>query len=205
MAELEAAYVATMRSCGESMLMLGKWLPALGVRPLGPGDLLGLVADTGHLKSAAVLNILASNADLPAVVFSLELDELPVFERIAAISASVDAEQVEKAYRAGERVDWRRSGRFRNIIIYTDAMSMKEIDEEIARSSAKLSCPPKIVAIDYVQLVDGRGPRYDRVSDACESARRLAQETSCGCDPRLAGEPQAVRPRRRARDQPARC
>src|SRR4029077_5148277 len=85
--------IAHMRPDDDSMLMLGNWLPALGVRPLGPGDLLGIVADTGQLKSAAPLNILARNAHLPAVVFSLELDELPMFERIAAISASVDAGQ----------------------------------------------------------------------------------------------------------------
>ena len=156
-AELEAAYIASMRSCDESMLMLGNWLPALGVRPLGPGDLLGIVADTGQLKSAALLNILACNAQLPAVVFSLELGELPMFERIAAISASVDAERIENTYREGGRVDWRRSGRFRNAIVYTDAMTMRDIDEEISRSSAKLGCPPKIVAIDYVQLTDGAG------------------------------------------------
>jgi hypothetical protein len=175
-AELEAAYIANMRSCDESMLMLGNWLPALGVRPLGSGDLLGIVADTGQLKSAALLNILACNAQLPAVVFSLELGELPMFERIAAISASVDAERIENTYREGGRVDWRRSGRFSNTIVYTDAMTMRDIDEEILRSSAKLGCPPKIVAIDYVQLTDGAGSRYERVSDACEAARRLAKK-----------------------------
>ena len=177
-AELEAAYIENMRSGDDSMLMLGNWLPALGVRPLGPGDLLGIVADTGQLKSAALLNILACNAHLPAVVFSLELDELPMFERIAAISASVDAGQIENTYPKGERVDWRRTGRFRNTIVYTDAMTMKDIDEEISRSSAKLGCPPRIVAIDYVQLVDGAGSRsrYERVSDACEASRRLAKK-----------------------------
>ena len=175
-AELEAAYIASMRSCDESMLMLGNWLPALGVRPLGSGDLLGIVADTGQLKSAALLNILACNAQLPAVVFSLELGELPMFERIAAISASVDAERIENTYREGGRVDWRRSGRFKNAIVYTDAVTMRDIDEEIWRSSAKLGCPPKIVAIDYVQLTDGAGSRYERVSDACEAARRLAKK-----------------------------
>jgi hypothetical protein len=55
-------------------------------------------------------------------------------------------------------------------------MTMRDIDEEISRSSAKLGCPAKIVAIDYVQLADGAGSRYERVSDACEAARRLAKK-----------------------------
>jgi hypothetical protein len=39
---MEAAYVASLRSPEESTLMLGNWLPALGVRPLAPATCLGL-------------------------------------------------------------------------------------------------------------------------------------------------------------------
>jgi hypothetical protein len=74
----------------------------------------GLWLILGSSKSAALLNILACNAQLPAVVFSLELGELPMFERISAISAPVYAERIENTYREGGRVDWRRSGRFKN-------------------------------------------------------------------------------------------
>jgi hypothetical protein len=104
MGELEAQYIAELSRSEEMALFLGNWLPALGVAPLWPGDLLGIVADTGQMKSAALLNILAHNADLPAVVFSLELDARPMFERGAAIAASVDAERVEEIYRAGRVV-----------------------------------------------------------------------------------------------------
>jgi hypothetical protein len=47
---MEAAYIASLRSPEESTLMLGNWLPALGVRPLAPGDLLGIVADNNAQK-----------------------------------------------------------------------------------------------------------------------------------------------------------
>lgn len=77
-------------------------------------------------------------------------------------------------------MDWRRTGRFRNTIVYTDAMTMKDIDAEITRASAKLGCCPKVVAIDYAQLVDAprNRSRYERVSDTCEQARRLALKHS---------------------------
>jgi replicative DNA helicase len=170
-----------MLSSHGALLMLGNWLPKLGVRGLAPGDMLGLVADTGNLKTASLLNILAHNADLPAVIFSLELGESQMFERIAAISARREIEEIEQTYRAGRTVDWRKSQRFRDVLVYTDSMTMAEIDEEVSRSSAKLGCEPKIVAIDYVQLVNARerGPRYERFSDACESARRLAKKHHC--------------------------
>jgi hypothetical protein len=177
-AELEAAYKATL-ALKDSLLLLGNWLPKLGACNLAPGDMLGIVADTGQLKSAALLNILASNPRLAAVLFSLELDKSQMFERMAAISVALDAEKVREIYRDGGEVDWRKRNRFGKTLVYTDPMTMGAIDEEIARSSAKLDCAPKIVAIDYVQLIDARGSRYERLSDAAESARRLAKKHGC--------------------------
>jgi hypothetical protein len=80
-----------------------------------------------------------------------------MFERIAAISASVDAERIENSYRESGRVDWQRSGLFRNTIVYTDAMTMRGHRRGNLGSSAKLGRPPKMVAMDYVQLTDGTG------------------------------------------------
>jgi replicative DNA helicase len=123
-----------------------------------------------------LLNILGHNSHLPAVVFSLELAEDPMFERLAGISTGIDTKQIEDIYRANKRVDWWKSGRFRNLLVCTDALKMSEIDTEVARASAKLGCPPAVVAIDYAQLVPGAGTRYERVSDTCEAARRLAKQ-----------------------------
>jgi replicative DNA helicase len=53
---------------------------------------------------------------------------------------------------------------------------MSEIDAEIGRASAKLGCLPRVFVIDYAQLVRGRGSRYDRMSDTCEEAKRLAKK-----------------------------
>jgi 5S rRNA maturation endonuclease (ribonuclease M5) len=176
MAELEAQYIAGLEHYEESALYVCNWMPALGVRPLRAGDLLGIVADTGQLKTATLLNILAYNSDLPAVVFSLELADDPIFERLAGIATGTDTREIEDIYRAHKHVNWRKTGRFRNLLLCTDTLKMAEIDTEVARASAKLGCPPKVVAIDYAQLVPGPGARYERVSDTCEAARRLAKQ-----------------------------
>jgi hypothetical protein len=90
----------------------------------------------------------------------------------------VDAERVEEIYRAGRVLDWRKSGRFRNLLVCADSLTMEQIDGEVTRASAKLGCCPKVIAIDYVQLVDAPASRsrYERVSDVCEHARRLAKK-----------------------------
>ena len=43
-------------------------------------------------------------------------------------------------------------------------------------NSAKFGCSPKVIAIDYAQLVrtPGNRSRYKRMSDVCEEARILA-------------------------------
>jgi replicative DNA helicase len=159
MVELEAAYIAGLSRRREASLSLGNLLPGLGVRPLGPGDFLGILADTGQLKSATLLNILAHNADLQAVVFSLELDAGKMFERGVAVAAGVDANSVEEIDLAGKIADWRKNGRFRNLLVRPGVLTMEQIDEEVTRSSAKFGCPPKVVAIDYAQLVRTPGNR----------------------------------------------
>ena len=35
---------------------------------------------------------------------------------------------------------------------------------------------PRVVVIDYIQLVKGEGNRYERVSEACEETKRLAKK-----------------------------
>jgi hypothetical protein len=159
-------------------LVLASWLPALGVRPLGPDDVLGILADTGQMKSAAMLNILAHNSDLQAVAFSLELDGGKMFERGVAVAARIDADSVEEIYLAGRIAAWRKSGRLRNLLVCPGVLTMAQIDEEVARSSAKFGCPAKVVAIDYAQLVrtPGNHSRYERMSDVCEEARILANK-----------------------------
>jgi 5S rRNA maturation endonuclease (ribonuclease M5) len=60
MVELEDQYIAEIEAFSEVSLSLANWLPELDIRPLVPGDVLGIIAGTGQLKSAAAQNILAA-------------------------------------------------------------------------------------------------------------------------------------------------
>jgi hypothetical protein len=99
-----------------------------------------------------------------------------MFERGAAIATGINTTEVHHRYREGDRVEWRSGGKMSNLLVSTRSMNMKQIDELISRSSAKLGSVPRVVVIDYVQLVKGEGSRYERVSEACEEAKRLAKE-----------------------------
>ena len=174
MVELEEQYKAEIRAFSEVSLSLANWLPALNVRPLIPGDVLGIIAGTGQLKSAAAQNILACNAHLPALFCQLEISGPLMFERGCAIASGIDTWEIHRRYREGDTVDWSKGGKMRNLLVSTRSLNMKQVDELISRSSAKLGSVPRVVVIDYIQLVRGEGSRYERVSEACEESKRLA-------------------------------
>jgi CHC2 zinc finger len=71
--ELEDQYIAEKKRFHDVTLGLANWLPGLNLRPLGSGDVLGIVAGTGQLQTAVAQNILAANPKLEALFFQLEL------------------------------------------------------------------------------------------------------------------------------------
>ena len=174
--ELESDYIGEKTRFAEVSLVLQNWLPEINVRPLGPGDVLGIVAGTGQLKTAVAQNILVSNPNLPALFFQLELSGSHMFERMTAIATGIDASEVNARYLRGERVNWQSTGKLDRLLVHTANASMKQVDEGIARASAKLGCLPKVFVIDYIQLVRGTGSRYERVSEVCEDAKRIAKK-----------------------------
>ena len=178
MLELEAQYIAEKTAFPDVSLNLNHWLPQLELRPLSPGDLMGIIAATGQCKTAAVQNILAANPSLPGILFELELSGPQMFERAAAISTGIDACRVSDIYDENLRVNWWGPGKFANLLTCIATLSISEIDEQISRASAKLGCVPRVFVIDYAQLVRGHGSRYDRMSETCEEAKRLAKKWS---------------------------
>lgn len=177
MKELEDRYKQEVNSYSETTLCLANWLPQLNLRPLIPGEVLGIIAGTGNLKTASMQNIVASNNHLSTLMFQLEVTETLIFERSAAISSGLDAEEVFHTYKKGKSVNWQRSEKFKNLFVCPRSnMSMQDIDEYIARSSAKIGKSPEVFVIDYLQLVRGKGNRYERISDAAEEAKVLAKK-----------------------------
>jgi hypothetical protein len=102
LAELEAQYIAEKTNFGDVSMDLNRRLPALSLRPLGPGDLMGIMANTGQCKTAAVQNILACNSTLPGILFELELPGPQMFERYAAISTGINAWKISEFYDRGD-------------------------------------------------------------------------------------------------------
>ena len=97
MRDLWGKYCDMVTSPLSRYVNLADWLPGLGqfVRPLVPGELAFIMADTGHCKSMALQNIAASLVD-PVLFFELELPGSLMVERFMALHNGIPCLEVEQ-------------------------------------------------------------------------------------------------------------
>ena len=70
--------------------------------------------------------------------------------------------------------------KFKNLLICTESgLTLEEMESYIVRSELKLGQKPKLVLIDYLQLVGARGvSRREKTSDVAEGLKVLAKRTN---------------------------
>ena len=156
---------------------LGDYIPDLKniIRPLIPGDCLGIVGGTGSGKTAMLQAIAEWAAPMTVLVFNIELSTGVFFEREVSGATEIPAADIEKMYKAGNKP----STGNQLTHIYTVPLS-KVTPDEIRRqfhNFVKLKkIWPDFAVVDYVQLLKGTGPRYERTTDNAEEVRILGKE-----------------------------
>ena len=163
----------------EAGIDLGRWLPSMRslARPLQPGDLMLILADTGVGKTGVLLNVAYSQPDTPVIFFELELAPEAMCERFIARDQAVDALEVEKRVRAG--VEFDVSGWGHVYHCPNSKITVEEMEQIIIESELKIGRKPGLVLVDYVGLVSGgSGKRYERMSTIAEDMKRLARATN---------------------------
>jgi 5S rRNA maturation endonuclease (ribonuclease M5) len=174
--EAEAKYQKFLRESAARSFDLGRFLPSLGrYRPLVPGELVAVIADTGVGKTAILQNIARAARPLPVLFFELELPIELMFERAVAMANDVPAITVEKEYRSGGRAGM--VGVDHIYVCDNARMSTGDIERVIVQSELKLGRRPAVVCVDYIGLLSGSGKRYERTSDAAEDLKRVAKST----------------------------
>lgn len=174
--EAEARYVKFLRESQARAFDLGKFLPTLGrYRPLVPGELVAVVADTGVGKTCILQNIARCARPLPVLFFELELPIELMYERAAAIANDVPCHMIEREYRAGATAG--RLGVDHIYVCDNARMTTADIERVIVQSELKIGRRPAVVCVDYIGLLSGSGKRYERTSDAAEDLKRVAKST----------------------------
>ena len=153
---------------------------------LHPSDLVLIAARPAMGKSAFALNIAANaalKADVPVVVFSLEMSKEQMVNRILCSEAMVDSNKVRTGKLDEE--DWEKLagsiGPLSEAEIYIDdtpGISVMEIRAKCRK--LKLEKNIGLVVIDYLQLVQGTnkrgGSREQEISEISRSLKMLAKE-----------------------------
>ena len=179
--ELEADYRRFVRSMEQNSFSLGKWLPSLGkIRPLVPGELVFIIGDTGTGKTGTLQQISTAALPLPTVLFQLELPKELMFERYSAMATKMTAEQIEQAYQsADDSISDRLDIAYKNLLVCVESrLTVPQIESIIMRAELKLGERPRVVLIDYIQLIGGSGPnRREKISDIAEDLKVMAKAT----------------------------
>ena len=150
-----------------------------------PSDLVLIAARPSMGKTAFVLNIaqyVASKKNLSVAIFSLEMSQEQLVNRMFSLDSSVDAQKL----RTGQLNDqeWERLiesagviGRSRLIIDDTPGISISELRSKCRKF--KLEHNLSMIIIDYLQLMSGGGrtdSRQQEISDISRSLKSIARE-----------------------------
>jgi replicative DNA helicase len=152
---------------------------------LQPSDLIIVAGRPSMGKTAFALDIArnaATQAEIPSVIFSLEMSRQQLATRMLCSEARVDAHKLRSGY-IGER-DWPRltsaAGVLSEAPIFIDdsaAMSVLQMRAKARRLKADRGLG--LVVVDYLQLMSGRSGadrREQEISEISRSLKALAKE-----------------------------
>lgn len=182
--EMEGEYKRFVAAMEKNSFSLGKWIPSLGkVRPLVPGELVFIIGDTGTGKTGILQNIAKAALPIPTLMFELELPREMMFERFAAQATGFTCEKIEENYRLCVGQENTLSdvldSKLKNLFICTESrLTVEKIEQFIYRSELKIGERPKVILVDYIQLIGGNAAnRREKISDIAESLKVLAKST----------------------------
>jgi hypothetical protein len=181
-AEMEQDYRRFVGAMEKNSFPLSKWLPSLSkIRPLVPGELVCVIGDTGTGKTGILQQIAKAALPLPTLMFELELPKELMFERFAAMASRNTCAFVEGAYRASktETLSHVLDDKLKNLFICAESrLTVPQIENFIMRSELKIGERPRVVLVDYIQLIGGTGAnRREKISDIAEDLKVMAKAT----------------------------
>jgi len=178
--EAENAYSTHTTGIDANSFSLGDWLPSFrAIRPLVAGELVFILGDTGSGKTGILQAIAKASRPIPTIMFEMELPMELLFERFVAEMANMTCAQVEAAYKNGDKLGDALNKKFKNLFICSEArLTLETLESYIWRSELKIGQMPKIILLDYIQLMQATGSnRRERVSDIAEGLKVLAKAT----------------------------
>jgi replicative DNA helicase len=147
---------------------------------MAPGEVCMLIARTGVGKTQLSLNMIAANAHVPTVFFSLEMSAAQLAARLAAISTNTSAVAIEDALNQfGTHPALEVSAeRFQNLYICDKSgLTPKDMSALVEAASDEIA-PIRFVCIDFLERVGGiASSAGEQVSKAAKKVKDMAKDT----------------------------
>ena len=155
---------------------------------LHPGELIIIAGRPAMGKTTFGINIVhhaALKENIPSLIFSLEMTEDQLVQRMLCSEAEVDGQDLRKGFVKGE--DWTRLARAAATLsqtpIYIDdtpAITVMEMRSRARRIKSKMGLD--LIIVDYLQLMGSRGRHENRqmeISEISRSLKYMAKELGC--------------------------
>jgi len=172
--ELQEEYSQFVNTIDENSFDWGLWLPEFGkrLRPLLPGELCVVIAETAAGKTSVLQNI-AVKCTEDVAMFEMELPGIACFERFAAISNGIAQAEVEKAYKNNRSV---YTNPFDHVYVCDTSRLNTDKMISIINKGKENGIEPKLIMVDYIGLMDSKGKsKYEKVSAAAEDLKVMAK------------------------------
>ena len=149
----------------------------------GPGNLVVLAGRPSEGKSALMVHMAqaAAMADVPVLIFSLEMSKEEVVQRFLVSTGCVRPEQIHQAKVEDWSVFEQGVTKLCNLPIYIDdtTKSVGDVVAKVSSMKAKGKCG--IVFVDYLGLLrlEDAQHLYQQISHATKTFKRLAKDCRC--------------------------
>lgn len=180
MADMESRYIEFVNRSESVALDLGRWIPSLRqhIRPLVPGEMFTILAETGVGKTMLLQNVALHARGLNVLLFEMELPDTLTFERFVGMAADKHGSEVESIYRGGKTAAWRDQEQTQKVFVCPrSGLTPAKVRALITQSELIIGAKPNLVLIDYIQLIAGAGTRRERIAEAAEQMKVIAKET----------------------------
>lgn len=149
----------------------------------GPGNLIVLAGRPSEGKSAIMVQMAqaAAMADVPALIFSLEMSKEEVVQRFLVATGYVRPEHIHQAKVEDWSIFEQGVAKVCNLPIYVDDTT-KSVGDIVAKvNSMKTKGKCGVVFVDYLGLLrfEGTQPLYQQISQATKTFKRLAKDCHC--------------------------
>jgi 5S rRNA maturation endonuclease (ribonuclease M5) len=159
---------------GNWALDLGEYIPSFKefIPPIEPGGVVVIMGETGKGKTLVAQNIV-SRFKVPTCFFQMEMQLFNFVRRFLAIKNRIYINEIKLEEPVPYYLD-------HMLICDSPGLTTDEIERRVAKSALLFGEPPKVVVLDYIQLVKGTGydGRIEAMSKAAEELKTIAKRTN---------------------------